>query len=394
MRPDTRHELDAIEPPQPPWWQRLKDWLLSSARPISLGDAEAMPAALPPGEPSADSGASPSLDSSHGHSDSVGRAAPETTPMGRPARTDAGSDSAARGANLSSPRAPTAAVSPGRSSLDEDVPDYLSTPVLQRLADRLAVEEVEPLVAHALLREVCNILPRHHWQDEVEVFAEAAKVVMQWCPVAGPVKLKKGHLTVVALIGPTGVGKSTMLAKLASIAAHKDKLSVGLITSDTHRIAAVEQIRAYARLLELPLAVARSHDEMQEALTAYHNKDVVFVDTAGQSPNESERLKELEELLGGDARIRKYLVMSATTKHSDIKDIIRRFEPIGYEALVINKLDESRTHGVLINAPYASGRPLAYLGVGQNVPQDLEVASRERVADLLLNLSGRFVREA
>lgn len=388
MRPDSPQELDDVEQSPSSWWQRLKDWMLSSARPISLGDAAegaSESASEPPRSRRALPAGEPSIRVDASRSEAAGAELPVPSPASIAPTVEV------RGAELLHAATPVATASSAAPS--EATLDVLSTPVLVKLADRLAVEEVEPQVALALLREVCHILPRPHWNDEVEVFAEAARVLLQWCPVAGPVKLKKGQLTVVALIGPTGVGKSTMLAKLASIAAHKDKLLVGLITSDTHRIAAVEQIRAYARLLELPLAVARTREEMQEALTAYQNKDVVFVDTAGQSPNEAERLKELEELLGEDARIRRYLVMSATTKHSDIKDIVRRFEPIGYEALIINKLDESRTHGVLINAPYVSGRPLSYLGVGQNVPQDLELASRERVVDLILNLSGRFVRE-
>lgn len=289
------------------------------------------------------------------------------------------------------PALPLPARRPSTPPEPEDV--YLSTQVLQQLADRLALEEVEPLVAHHLMLEVVKSLPQERWSDPVVVFGEAARVLMGWCPVTGPLRIKKGALTVVALVGPTGVGKTTMLAKLASLAAHVDKHSVGLITCDVYRIAAVEQVRAYARLLELPMAVARSREELEEALRAYAHMDLVFVDTAGQSPNELERLLELESLVGGAERMRRLLVLSATTKHSDIHDIIQRFDGVGYDALVINKLDESRSHGVLLNAAVASRRPVAYLGIGQNVPQDLEVASRERIADLLLDLSHHFMTE-
>lgn len=343
MTPDTPAMLDDLEP-QPPlsWWQRLKYWLLSSTRPIVLENSLALPA----GEV-ADNTANSTFFGSHQTLEAAAQ-----TPS-----TD----------------------------------NVLATRALEALADRLAVEEVDPLIAHGILLEVTRLLPRNRWDDEVEVFAEAANILMQICPIAGGLKLKKGGQTVVALVGPTGVGKSTMIAKLASIAAHKEGLAVGLITTDTYRIAAVDQMRAYARLLELPIAVARSRDEMQEALTAYAAMDIVFVDTAGQSPNEVDRLKELEVLLAGQTPIRRYLVVSATTKHSDILDILKRFEPVGYDALIINKLDESRTHGVLLNAPQQCKKPLAYLGIGQNVPQDLEVATRERLADLILHLSGRFV---
>jgi flagellar biosynthesis protein FlhF len=187
------------------------------------------------------------------------------------------------------------------------------------------------------------------------------------------------------------VGKSTTLAKLASLAAYKDHHSVGLITTDTYRVAAVEQLKVYARLLKLPLQVVSNRKEMQTALRAFANRDLVLIDTAGQSPNDRSRLREIEDLLKGGKKIHPYLVLSATTKHSDTKDILRRFEPVGYKKLILTKLDESRSHGILLNAPHWSGCPITYLGVGQDVPGDIEVATRERVADLVLNLTGRFL---
>jgi len=136
--------------------------------------------------------------------------------------------------------------------------------------------------------------------------------------------------------------------------------------------------------------VVRTREELAAALATFSDKELVFIDTAGQSPNEPARLQVIRELLGAQSRIHTYLVISATTKHSDIKDLLRRFETLSYEGLIITKLDESRSHGLLLNAPHWSGQPLAYLGVGQEVPRDVEVAAPERIADIVLSLSERF----
>ncbi len=265
-----------------------------------------------------------------------------------------------------------------------------TTGALRRLAERLQQEEVDPHEARNLLREVRRILPETHWGTDFDVAAAASEVIVRWASVAGPLKVSAGTQTVVALVGPTGVGKSTTLAKLAALARYKDGRKVGLISTDTYRVAAVEQLSAYARLLELPLAVAEDRQQMEEALGAFGDRELVFIDTAGQGPHDEKRLREVQDLLRLEDRIHTHLVISATTKHSDTRDILKRFEPLRYDGLIVTKLDESRSHGILLNAPHWCGRPLTYLGLGQGVPQDIEVATAERVADLVLNLSQRF----
>jgi len=349
------------EEARPSWFRRFLGWLMSSARPVSL---ERRPA-LRPGQAAA------------------GQTEVDQRETGQAV---ASSQEATLVIEL-----PTASPSrPAAAQAAHEAPLVLATEPLRALAERLTLEELDPVIARSLLLEVLRDVPRERWGSEVEIYAAAAQVLMRWSSITGPLELRPGTFTVVALIGPTGVGKSTTLAKLAAISAHKDHNSVGLISTDTYRIAAAEQIRVYARILGLPLAVVRTREEMQAALQEFAQRDLVFVDTAGQSPNEQLRLQELEELLGSDVQIRRLLVISATTKQSDVNNILRRFEPLRYDGIIVTKLDESRSHGVLINAPYSSGRPLVYLGVGQQVPADIELATRERVADLLLDLSGHF----
>lgn len=356
MRPDSADPTSpSIRPPEPSGLRRFLNWLaaLFGVQPVEL------PRALPPGTGEG--------------SPSPPGAAPEPPPKGDAAEVGAAGGTVREG--------------PSEGAI------HLPSEALRRLAERLALEEIDAGIARALMQEILRELPPERWDQEVEVYSVAAWVLMRWAQVAGPLKIKRGAMTVVALVGPTGVGKSTTLAKLASIAALKEKNAVGLISTDTYRIAAAEQIKAFARLLGLPLAVVRTREEMQAALNEYAQRDVVFVDTAGQSPNDFERLRELEEMLRTGDTIRRHLVLSATTKHSDVQDILTRFDSLEYDGLVITKLDESRSHGILLNAPHWSGRPLTYLGVGQGIPRDVEVASKERVVDLMLNLSGRFLKK-
>ncbi len=252
------------------------------------------------------------------------------------------------------------------------------------------MEEVEQPLAESLIGEVRRVLPETHWKSDEYVYAAAAEVIRRWAAVSGPIRVPSSGQAVVALVGPTGVGKSTTLAKLAALSHYKDGRSVGLITTDIYRVAAVEQLRAYARLLDLPWVVAEDRHQLEEALSRYAEKELVLIDTAGQGPYDEARLKEVQEILRLGDRIQTHLVISATTKHSDTQDILRRFESLGYDALIVTKLDESLSRGILLNAPHWCGRPLSYLGTGQGVPQDIEVATQERVADLVLNLSQRF----
>ena len=216
-----------------------------------------------------------------------------------------------------------------------------------------------------------------------------AKAIVDLLKVTGPLKVRRDRCTILTLVGPTGVGKSTTLAKLAAIAALKERRTVAIITTDTYRVAATEQVKVYGRLLRVPVVVARSADELSEALDRHRFRDLLLVDTAGQSPNDAKRLLGLGQMMDVDAELRRYLVISATTKTSDARDVISRFGRLGVDGLLFTKLDESRTHGVILDAALSSELPISYFGIGQAVPQDIEVASVARVASLLLPLAQR-----
>jgi flagellar biosynthesis protein FlhF len=192
-----------------------------------------------------------------------------------------------------------------------------------------------------------------------------------------------GKKRVIILIGPTGVGKTTTLAKLAANFALLEEKSVSLITADTYRIAAIDQLRTFAQIINLPLDVIFSPFELKKAVNAQVDKDVVLVDTAGRSPLDEEKMTELAELLKEEIGAEVHLVLSATTKTVDLKAISDRFKSAGYDYIILSKIDETVSYGPLIEFLLDEEIPLSYLTNGQNVPDDIIFATERDLIELI-----------
>lgn len=182
---------------------------------------------------------------------------------------------------------------------------------------------------------------------------------------SGPLK------TVV--IGPTGVGKTTTIAKLAASARLYKKLNVALITADTFRIAAVEQIRSFADILKIPMEVVYSRSEMKKALDIHAEKDAIFIDTTGRNPGDSENVSELLGIVRAANPHNVHLVLSSTTDIETQKNAIRGFGLMNIDSLIFTKLDESSRPGTIIDIAASANKPISYLTDGQEVPKDIKV---------------------
>jgi flagellar biosynthesis protein FlhF len=184
---------------------------------------------------------------------------------------------------------------------------------------------------------------------------------------------------VVALVGPTGVGKTTTIAKLAALNVIGGQRRVGLITTDTYRIAAVEQLRTYANILNVPLEVVGQPQEMPGALERLRDRDLILIDTAGRNFRMDVYVQEMKTLLSAAPVDEVHLVLSLTTKPEDMDAVAEAFHTLPVHKLIFTKLDETLSHGAILNLMCKYRLPLSYVTTGQNVPDDLEVADIEKL---------------
>ena len=198
------------------------------------------------------------------------------------------------------------------------------------------------------------------------------------------IKLNRHGVRIAALLGTTGVGKTTTLAKIAAKFVLEQRTSVALITADTYRISAVEQLKTYSDILELPLEIVYNPAELMGAIERHRDKELILIDTAGRSQHNDYQLRELEELLRVNPRIEKHLVISATTKLTDARQIINKFAKVSPDKIVFTKIDETGSLGMIINLLRDKPYELSYITTGQSVPDDIERANSDMLTDLLL----------
>lgn len=185
-------------------------------------------------------------------------------------------------------------------------------------------------------------------------------------------------------LGPTGVGKTTTLAKLAARYSLEQKLAVGLVTMDNYRIAALEQLNVYARIMGLPLEAASEQDTFRQALQKFDDKDVILVDTPGKSSNDEEYFTILNDLVNGNREVETNLLLSVTSSRENMLDVVLRYSQLDCDQLIFTKMDECTHCGFLYDVIEQAGRPVSYLTTGQNVPQDIEVANPAKLAEMIM----------
>jgi flagellar biosynthesis protein FlhF len=267
-----------------------------------------------------------------------------------------------------------------RHSGIHDLPESL----FQLFTDLIEADVPEEL-ARDLLERVRHDMPPRDLLDMVLVKAHLTRTIEEEIRVAGPIRAE-GRRNVVALVGPTGVGKTTTIAKLAANFRLKEKRKVGLITVDTYRIAAVEQLRTYADIIDLPMAVVSTPREMREAVTKMSDLEIILMDTAGRSPRDEVKIQELRSMLAEAKADHVHLVLSAVGSAAALKRTAEQFASVGASALVLTKLDEATSLGNVLPMLRESKLPVSYVTDGQNVPDDIEAAESRKLARMVLGM--------
>jgi flagellar biosynthesis protein FlhF len=247
----------------------------------------------------------------------------------------------------------------------------------------LAASRVSESLAEKMLARLRERLPAEALRDRARLRSSIRGLVKEMIRCTDGIALRPGRCVRVAFVGPTGVGKTTTIAKLISIYAHRGR-EVGVITNDTYRIAAAEQIKRVAALVGVPIRVCPKPQDIEAALAEFSSRDLVLVDTAGRSQKNARRLDELKEVLAAVKPDETHLVVSMTTQPETIVDVAERFAPCGYDRLVVTKLDEALKVGVVLDVLSRVQTELSFITTGQEIPRDIEVADSERLASLIL----------
>jgi len=253
--------------------------------------------------------------------------------------------------------------------------DYYTNLIQNQVADELATDMVRQLQAYRPEQLQQSGFVRDRLTEQVE----------RMIPSSGAIERKKEvgpH--VVALIGPTGVGKTTTLAKIAANLQIREHRRVGLITIDTYRIAAIDQLRKYAELIGSPLKAVNNADDLREAVRAMSDCEFILIDTAGRSPTDTIKLNELKGFLDAANPDEVHLVLSSAASQQCIERAIERFGQVRVDKMIFTKLDEAVHVGVVLNVIRKVNKTLSYVTTGQNVPEDIEVGKGSKLAQMLL----------
>ena len=247
--------------------------------------------------------------------------------------------------------------------IEQEVSEELSKEIIHKIHNELKGEEVnnQERIRKCLIHSIMNML------DTVE-----------------PITFHSEGLNKVALVGPTGVGKTTTIAKLAADFALRKKKNVALITIDTYRIAAIEQLRTYADIINVPLEVVLTPSEIKYAVEKHKQRDLILIDTAGRSQKNAMQMLELKSFIEAIEPNETHLVLSTTSNEKNVRDIIERFKVLSIDKVIFTKLDEAVTFGLILNVMSKLNKTLSYVTMGQNVPDDITVTDPHKLAELII----------
>ncbi|MDE6874063.1 MAG: flagellar biosynthesis protein FlhF [Lachnospiraceae bacterium] len=286
--------------------------------------------------------------------------------------------------NQMSERQQRLAADPGKEKEEQEEEKDTNIACMQLIYNQMIANEVDEQYANQVISEIEHNLKKNAGVNNI-LMSMYQKIVLKLGQIR-MIENSKEQVKYIFFIGPTGVGKTTTIAKIASMLKMAKKKKLALMTADTYRIAAVEQLTTYANILDIPLHVIYSADEVKEVQEQLTDYDFVLVDTAGRSHKNREQRDDLEQLLKcvpEDER-EVYLVLSATTKYHDLIRITDSYLQITDYALIFTKLDETGCIGNIFNIHMKTGAPLSYATFGQNVPDDINVIDPQSIAKQLL----------
>lgn len=264
-----------------------------------------------------------------------------------------------------------------RHSIQSQYPDEL-LPFIDFLKRQELSKELITAISDELFQYFKNKNQEISFQDMRAVTEEYLREQLKDVEIGGLTYDKK----YINILGPTGVGKTTTIAKMAARSVLEKKKKIGFITTDTYRIAAIEQLKTYAGLLQAPIEIAYNAQDYKQALQKLDHLDVIFIDTAGRNYKEAKYVEDLQRLIDFTEQAESFLVLSLTAKERDVEAIIEQFEEIPIKKFIFTKLDETNSIGTMFNLMIKYKKGLAYYTNGQEVPEDIEQPDLEKLFEL------------
>lgn len=248
---------------------------------------------------------------------------------------------------------------------------------------------LEQEISESLARQIMMKVMTEQHENQIDstpenIYQQTKSVIMKYCEKTLSFKGINYTKQIVHFVGPTGVGKTTTLAKIAAKSMLTDRKNVAFISTDTYRIAAIEQLKTYAQILNVPLEVAYSDQDYQQAIEKFSGYDLILVDTPGRNFRDAQYIEEMKNGIYLDDKIETYLVLSLTAKPKDLQDIQKQFQTLNIKEIIFTKLDETTQYGSMLSIASEMGTGIAYLTNGQDVPDDLVFPNQANMADLIL----------
>jgi flagellar biosynthesis protein FlhF len=254
---------------------------------------------------------------------------------------------------------------------------------LRPLWTALQSQEVDSQLALEVIMAAATEVDPASWSSQTVANEVLVTQIERRVPTTGPIALEDDRPTIMAIVGPTGVGKTTTIAKLAT-SARTQGFRVALTTFDTHRAGAVEQLRSYADILDVPIHVAYTPEELARTIQSLKDVDLVLIDTPGCGGKNRALLEELQRCFSPFKECEVHLALSCDTQLPDMLETTRAFDGLGLTGVILTKVDEASCLGPALSLVHQSGKPLSYLTTGQSIPADVEVATSRRFAELLV----------
>jgi flagellar biosynthesis protein FlhF len=255
---------------------------------------------------------------------------------------------------------------------------------LQDMSKILIQSGVNPSLANSIIEEIFTSLKGEDLLEEDLVESKVVNKLKNLIQITGPIKFNQGVPTVVMIAGSTGVGKTTTVAKLAALYKYTYGKKVALVSVDSYRIAAMEQLKAFSDIAKIHFESAYNNNDLIDKINKLHKYDLILIDSAGINTRNMKQMVALKETIRISRADEIHLLLNMTTRFSDMKESIKNFSMIPYHGIILTKMDESSAFGDIINLCTEIDKPFSYISFGQNIPEDLTLANRNELAQIVL----------